>query len=311
MELRQLSYFLAVVKAGSFSRAASVLGIAQPALSRQIRQLEEELGVELFYRHGRGIRPTEEGAQFEATVTPVLRDLAQARTDLRAAAKVPAGEISFGMPPSISTVIGAALVRDFRARFPQVRLHIIDGFSGFVNEWLVDGRVDMAVVNNARRSPYVRMDTLLTVDLFLLGPRAAVGALAPDGATLPTPRLAGLPLILPGRHHGLRRELDAAATRLGFELDVLVEIDSLAALKDLVRGGSFMSVLPHGAIQPEAANPEFGVRRLVAPDLTMEFMIAYSLQRPTTVAMRELARTVRTEVARAVAEGRLPGRLPA
>jgi LysR family nitrogen assimilation transcriptional regulator len=311
MELRQLNYFLAVVKAGSFSKAASVLGIAQPALSRQIRQLEEELGVELFYRHGRGIRPTEEGGQFEATVTPLMRDLAQARTDLRAAAKVPAGEIAFGMPPSLSTVIGADLVRDFRTRFPQVRLHIIDGFSGFVNEWLVDGRVDMAVVNNARRSPYVRMDTLLTVDLFLLGQRAAIETLAPDDTTIPTPRLAGLPLILPGRHHGLRRELDAAATRLGFELDVLVEIDSLAALKDLVRGGSFMSVLPHGAIQPEAANPAFGVRRLAAPDLTMEFMIAYSLQRPTTVAMRELARTVRAEVARAVAEGRLPGRLPA
>ncbi|MER8383016.1 LysR family transcriptional regulator [Mesorhizobium sp. M1399] len=108
MELRQLRHFLIVTESGAFSKASSIIGVAQPALSRQIRQLEEELGVQLFYRHGRGVRVTEEGAQFYAAIVPVLRELDQVKSDLVAAAKVPAGDIVFGMPPSMSAAIGSA-----------------------------------------------------------------------------------------------------------------------------------------------------------------------------------------------------------
>src|SRR5262245_6691787 len=174
MELRQIEYFLAVVDSRSFTQASAVLGVAQPALSRQVRQLEDELGVRLLYRHGRGVRLTEEGAQFHAGVEPLLRELRQAVHDLRATANVPAGEISLGMPPSLSATIGASLVQTFRRKYPQVRLHIVDGFSGFVNEWLVAGRVDMAVINQARRSPCIRSDELLSVDLFLFGSAQSV-----------------------------------------------------------------------------------------------------------------------------------------
>jgi LysR family nitrogen assimilation transcriptional regulator len=307
LEIRQLEYFLAIVGVGSLSKAATVVGVAQPALSRQIRQLEEELNVQLFYRHGRGIRLTREGEQFEAVVGPILRDLSQVRSDLRESAHIPTGSISFGMPPSMSAAIGAEIVTEFAQRHPQVRLHIVDGLSGFVNEWLAAGRIDMAVINNARRSPYIRMDYLMTVDLFLFGRREDVERIAEDPATYPARDLARLPLLLVGRNHGLRRELDGAMRKLGIDLDIRAEVDALSALKKLVREGLGFTVLPQGVIQTEAGNTDFGFRRIVEPDLRQDFMMAFSLQRPTTLAMRELARATRLELARALADGRLVG----
>lgn len=309
MELRQLKYFLIVTESGALSKASSIIGVAQPALSRQIRQLEEELGVQLFYRHGRGVRVTEEGAQFYAAIVPVLRELDQVKSDLVAAAKVPAGDIVFGMPPSMSAAIGAEIVSDFFAHYPQVKLHLVDGLSGFINEWLASGRVDMAVINNARKAPYMRMDPLLEVDLLLFGRRKDIDAIARDAETFPTRALVGLPLLLVGRNHGLRRELDSAMQRLGLELDIKAEVDALAPLKKLVRDGHGLTVLPHGVITSEIGNTEFSYRKLVEPNLTQRFMLAFSLQRPTTLAMRELARRVRVELRKAVQDGRMVGRL--
>jgi LysR family nitrogen assimilation transcriptional regulator len=309
LELRQLRYFLTVTDAGSLSKAASIAGIAQPALSRQIRQLEEELGVQLFYRHGRGIRVTEEGAQFHASIVPLLQELEQIKSDLGEAARVPAGHITFGMPPSMSAAIGAEIVKQFFSLYPQVKLHLIDGLSGYVNEWLAAGRVDMAVINNARRAPYIRMDPLLEVDLLLFGRKAEIETLAPDSDSVPTRALVGLPMLLVGRNHGLRRELDAAMLKLGIELDIKAEVDALSALKQLVREGYGFTVLPHGVILPEIGNDDFAFRRLVEPELSQRFMLAFSLQRPTTLAMRELARRVRVELAKAVADGRMVGRM--
>lgn len=298
-----------VKESGSLSKAASVAGIAQPALSRTIRQLEEELGVQLFYRHGRGIRPTEEGAQFHASIIPLLRELDQIKSDLGEAAGVPAGDITFAMPPSMSAAIGAEIVKQFFSLYPQVKLHLVDGLSGYVNEWLAAGRVDMAVINNARKSPYVRMDPLLEVNLLLFGRKLEIETLAPNTEIIPTRNIAGLPMLLVGRNHGLRRELDAAMQKLGIQLDIKAEVDALSPLKQLVREGYGFTVLPHGVILPEIGNDDFGFRRLVEPELTQRFMLAFSLQRPTTVAMRELARRVRIELAKAVADGRMVGRV--
>jgi LysR family nitrogen assimilation transcriptional regulator len=307
MDLRHIQYFLAIAECGSLSKASTILGVAQPTLSRSVRQLEEDIGSYLFYRHGRGIRLTEEGAQFQASVTPLVRDLLQAKDDIKGNAGVPAGPVVFGMPPSISGIIGARLVEVFLERFPQVKLQIMDGFSGYVNEWLVSGRVDMAIVNSARRSASMRMDPLMTVGLFHVTRRSAGGE--PKDDTVGFVDVASTPLVLPGRHHGLRRELDSAAQKLGSELNILVEIDALEALLSLVRRGVASTILPHGAIVRHLLDPELVIRRVMDPELTMQFMIAYSLQRPTTLAMRELGRLVRTEVSQAIVDGRMVGQM--
>lgn len=311
MELRQLEYFLAVADSSSFSRASAVTGVAQPSLSRQVRQLEEELGVDLFYRHGRGVQLTDDGARFRTQISPLLRELAQAASDLANGAAKPSGAILLGMPPSICALIAAPLVRSIYEQFPQVKLQVIEGFSGHINEWLMSNRLDMAVVNNARRSPYITMEPMLEMDLFYVSPREPGAGEA--GETVPFDEVVSRPIILPGRHHGLRRELDAAARRQGKSLNVIIEMDTLSALLEMVRDGVGPTVLPHGAIsavlQAVNADPKLVVRRVVDPDINLQFRIAYSLERPTTSVMRELARAIRAEVVRAIDEGRMAGRL--
>ena len=298
MELRQLQYFLAVADNGSLSKASAVLGVAQPTLSRAVRQLEDALQTQLFHRHGRGIRLTEPGTQFQIKVDAVVRKLLQAGTDLRAGAGVPAGSISFGMPPSMSALVGARLIEIFLKRYPRVKLHVAVALSGYLNEWLVAGSLDLAIINDARRNAHVSMDPLLTVDLFHVALRSMVDPGERDQRTIAFDRLLGAPLVLPGRHHGLRRQLDAAAHSNGAKLNVIAEMDAVEALKELARRGIAATVLPPALIQQEAADPTFVVRRIVDPDITMQLMIAYSPQRPTTLAMRELVRTLRVELAR-------------
>ena len=224
MELRQLQYFLAVADSGSFSRASAVIGVAQPALSRHIRQLEEELGAALFYRHGRGVQLTDEGQVFRTRVSPLVRELAMAAADLATGATAPAGAILLGMTPALCGVIAPPLVRSFLEQFPQVHLNVIEGYSGYINEWLMGNRLDMAVINNARRSPYITMDPMLAVDLFYISARKEG-----DGKsdTVRLDEVLDTRLILPGRHHGLRRELEGAARRQGKALEVMIEMDAL------------------------------------------------------------------------------------
>ncbi|HEY4202852.1 MAG TPA: LysR family transcriptional regulator [Devosiaceae bacterium] len=310
MKLNQLTYLVTIANYGSLSKAAAVLGVAQPTLSRQLRDLEDEVGVPLLYRHGRGTSPTEHGAAFVDAIKPHIEGILQAKADLRASLEIPSGEISLGIPPSLSAGIGAALVRNFCTHYPQIKLHILEGFSGFVNEWLVNGRVDMAILNAARRTASVQMEPLITEDLFLLGKGALIGDLANDKGEIPTRALNGMPLVLPGRHHGLRRTLDAATQRLGFEVTAVLEIDSLVALKELVSEGRGMAVLPGAAIASSRLGADMRVLRIVDPPLQQSFMIAFSLHKPMTPGLRALARAIRFEVDAALKSGRLVGHRP-
>jgi LysR family nitrogen assimilation transcriptional regulator len=220
----------------------------------------------------------------------------QAGTDLRAGAGVPAGSVYFGMPPSMSAALGARLVETFLQRCPRVKLHVVVALSGYLNEWLVAGSLDLAIINDARRNAHISMDPLLTVDLFHVALRSTVAPGERDQHTVAFDRLLDAPLALPGRHHGLRRQLDGVAHSKGAKLNVIVEMDAVEAIKELVRRGIATTVLPPALVQQEAADSTFVVRRIVDPDVTMQLMIAYSPQRPTTLAMRELVRTLRALV---------------
>jgi LysR family nitrogen assimilation transcriptional regulator len=307
MELQKLERFLTIAESDSISRASSILGVGQPALSRQIKELEEELGAQLFYRHGRGIRLTEAGAAFRSAISPLVTKLLQAGAAFKADSRAETGSLHVAMPPTMSHVIGQRVVEAFLNKFPKVKLHVSEGFSGYVNEWLVAGRVDMAIVNKGRRSIAVRMDPLVTVELFFVSHRDITDMDALHPKTITFDRMSKIPMILPGRDHGLRRELDRTARKRRTELKLLAEVDSLAALKELVNAKVGPTVLPYGTVISATMDPMIVVRRLVKPEVTMTFMIAYSVDRPVTPAMRELARTIRTEIHNSIVDGRVKG----
>jgi LysR family nitrogen assimilation transcriptional regulator len=192
MDLLELRYFVEIAEAGSLSRAAVRLGVSQPALTRQVRNLETELRVELFYRHGRGMSLTEAGRRLHAAGTEVLHKLHGVKQELLSSSNLVAGSISLGLPPSIAATIGARVAVTFADRYPEAQLHIRESFSGVLVEWVEGGRLDLAVLYDARRGPSMLVTPLLLEDLFLIVPPKEAFRRAGDagGARVPPARAA-------------------------------------------------------------------------------------------------------------------------
>jgi LysR family nitrogen assimilation transcriptional regulator len=302
MELRQLEYFIAIAETGAFSRAAIRLSVGQPVLSRQIKALEQELGVALYHRTGRGIVLSEAGKILEQHARGVLETTAGAKRAIGALGSAPSGKVTIGMPPSVGAVLTASLVREFRAQFPKVSLGVMEGFSGHVLEWLTTGRIDVAVLYNAPRTSTLLSDPLLTDELILLGP-VSDPAHAGRG-DVQAGRLADLPLILPSRPHGLRVLVDEFLSRIGVTPNVQVEIDAMPSTLSLVEGGIGYTILSYSCVHQLVSAGRIRSWALVNPTMTRTLVVATSTQRPITKAARALVGFVRRQVDALVAEGR-------
>lgn len=139
MEIKQLKYFLAVTELGAFSKAAVVLSVAQPVLSRQIRSLEEELGIELLYRNGRGIVLTEAGELLLERARAILSEASAITSDIDSMRASPSGKLILGLPPTANAILSVPLIERFRENYPRVKLKVQEGYSGHVLEWLSTG----------------------------------------------------------------------------------------------------------------------------------------------------------------------------
>lgn len=287
MEYKRFDSLIQVAQYGSFSKAASVIGIAQPALGRQVRKLEEECGVALLYRHGRGVSLTPEGERLLETIKPLLTRIEGAVSELRAERRSPSGSVTLGLTPTLCHLIGRRLVTQARQRYPALRLNIVMAYSGYVHEWLTNARLDIAVVHDARRAQHLAMEPIGDLQLSLISPTGMLKG-ASTRQTTRMEKLAGLPLVLPTRHHGLRRTMEYVASQAGIKLDVVYEMDALELMLDLVRDGQVHTVLA----APVAANlVREGcavARRIVSPTVITRMMLAQATNRPSTRATRAI-----------------------
>ena len=294
MELKQLRYFLSVAQLGSFSKAAVQLSVAQPILSWQIRALEHDLGTELFYRNGCGIVLSEAGKLLEAYAKEIIQTASKASFEIMAMKAAPRGRITIAMPPSIGWVLTAPLVMRCRGEFPMIALHVVEGFSGHVTEWLSTGRIDIGVVYNAPRLPSLLTEPLLEERLVLLGPAndpAGVG-----GGTVPASRLEDVPLILPARPHGLRLLIDRSLEKLGIVANVQLELDAMASTLSLVEAGAGYTILCDAAVRHLVEAGRIRSWPIDAPKISRQLMLATSTQRPASVATRVVAKLIRAQV---------------
>ncbi|WP_426956400.1 LysR substrate-binding domain-containing protein [Muricoccus radiodurans] len=291
MELLPLRYFVEIARDGSLSRAAIRLGVSQPALSRQLRKLEGEVRTELFYRHGRGVALTEAGQRLYAVGAEVLERLTGAKEELLASRREVAGTITLGLPPSIASTLGAPLALRFAALFPQARLRIREGFSGVLVEWVENGRLDLAVLYDARRGPTTLVTPLLLEDLFLIEPPGTAGT----GPAVLT-ELRSAVLMLPGPENGLRRVFDAACRKVRVEPRVVMEIDCVAALRQLVEDGRGRTVLPFGAVHREVQDGRLSARPFRHASMKAMLVVATPAHRPVTRLARLVLDLLRAEV---------------
>lgn len=302
MDLKRIEYLIQVAEFGSFSKAATVVGIAQPALGRQVQKLEEECGVRLLYRHGRGVSLTPEGEKFLDRVRPLLRQLESVASDLQDERSSPTGFVTVGVTPTMCEMLGMALVVAVQEKYPNLRVNIVTGYSGYIHEWLSDARLDLAILHDARRSQHVAVEHLGDAKLSLVSSPRLLSLKAGKTGALAMRELEGLPLVLPTKNHGLRRTLELAASHAGFELNVVYELDTLALMKEIVLAGLAHTVLAIPAVQREVETGRMVARRLFDPEVETRLMLAKASNRPLTRAVRVVEQEIKNALHRVVQE---------
>ncbi|XAH23470.1 LysR substrate-binding domain-containing protein [Xylophilus sp. GW821-FHT01B05] len=244
MELRQLRYFVRVVELGSMGRAALDLELVPSALSQQLSRLESELATRLLQRSSKGVAPTEAGLAFFREAQLTLRHAEQA---VRAAQQARlTGSVTVGLAPTTASVLGVPLMRAMRERYPDVRLHMVEGLSGHLSTMLNARQLDLAVLFDTQPARRWSVLPLLDEALFLI--RSAQAMDAPLPARLRLAQLRDEPLILPSGPHGLRSTLDAAFARARTKPRIAMEIDSLALVMDAVNAGLGSTLQPWSAV---------------------------------------------------------------
>ena len=295
MDLKQLEYFVRVAELGSFTRASGVLDIAQPALSRQVRLLEVELRQTLLLRNGRGVTTTEAGKLLLEHGRGILHQVERAREDLGRVRGALAGRVALGLPPSITKLMTVPLTREFRKRLPNATLSISEGLTISMQEWLLTGRLDIALLYNPPASPELNTVPLMEEELFLNGLRVPKAPSGPNSLKA----VAELPLVIPSRPNAIRMAVETQMAGIGCKPNISLEIDGISAILDLVADGAGYAILPKYALinsnQPEA----YLARPIVKPKMGSKLALATAAGRTTTMtqqAMIELIQQVAGQV---------------
>jgi LysR family transcriptional regulator, nitrogen assimilation regulatory protein len=295
MDLKQLEYFRHVAELGSFTRAASFLAVVQPALSRQVRLLETELGQNLFERNGRGVVLTDAGTRLLEHARGILTQVGRARQELEDHRNGDSGHFALGLPPTLGRSVTVPLVKAFDLQLPNARLATVEGLSAYILEWLSLGRIDCALVYNALGSPTLDLQPLIDEQLFLIAPLPARGARkARKSVTLA--ELADYPLNVPSRPHAVRMSVETALAGVDVKIKVAHEIECIPAIIDLVRQGYGYAVLPLNAVKSTPWSDEVLVKPILSPVLKTSLCIATSAQRPKSPLLRKAIDVVREVV---------------
>jgi LysR family nitrogen assimilation transcriptional regulator len=296
MDLKQLEYFVRVAELGSFTRAAIALDVAQPALSRQVRLLEVELHQTLLTRNGRGAVPTEAGKLLLAHGRGILHQVDRAREELGRVRGSLAGRVAVGLPSSLARVLTVPLTRAFRRQMPDATISISEGLSVAMQESLVNGRLDIAVLYNAQPTTEVEIAPLLEEDLLLVQLRPAGLVEDPAPGPISLKAVALLPLVIPSRPNAIRMHIESAMANIGCRPKIALEIDGVSAILDLVADGAGCAVLSRNAVANSVRPSAFTVRTINEPVLRTKVSLATSSLRPATLTQQATLALLRDTV---------------
>ncbi|RIX49795.1 MAG: LysR family transcriptional regulator [Rhodocyclales bacterium GT-UBC] len=288
MDLKQLEYFVRVAELGSFTRASIVLDIAQPALSRQVRLLELEFEQTLLLRNGRGVTTTDAGKLLLEYGRGILYQAERLREELGRARGALVGHVALGMPPGLLKMLSVPILHEFKARLPAAKLSIREGLTTGMQEALISGRLDLALLYNASPSPDVDLTPLLDEEMFLVSRKGDEQV----PARLPMSELPGFPLIVPSRPNAIRMLIEGELANLGLRPSIALEVDGVSTILDLVGEGFGYAVLSRNAVANLAGTQVFQLSPIVDPVLFSKLSLALNSHRQVTATQRALIEIV-------------------
>lgn len=288
MELRQLRYFVAIVDHGSLSRAATVLHVAQPALTQQLRQLEQELGAQLLHRSAQGVLSTDAGKVFYEHAQAILKQVADAKSAVTQSAERPSGSVTLGLPHSISGALALPLLSAARARFPEITLQLTEELTGNLAEQLKSGRVNLAVLfDDGQLSPFV-CTPLVEEELRFI---CRAGSQWAEGrSTVTLAQALAAQLILPGPQHGVRPRIESVARGAGLATSNVIEINSIAILKSAILADMGATILPVAPVLAEIERGAMVALPIEQPSISRTVVLCGSKNIPLTNASAAISR---------------------
>jgi len=283
MDIRQIRTFLAIADTGSATRAAELLHIVQPAVSRQLKLLEDDVGAPLFERDRRGMQLTEAGHILLDRARRALRELESAQQEIRPTPGLVSGAVSLGLLPSSCELLTAPLVGALQRAFPQIRVSLSVGYTDHLLRWLESGEIDAALLYDPAASPALDVKPLVEESLSLVG-LASIGL--SDDYPVSVAALGDAPLVLPSAPHRLRSLVEHACAVAGVGITFAAETNALSVQKALVAQGYGATVMPRVAVQQEIERGVFSAARIDGEAFLRRIYLAIPTTRRSSTAVR-------------------------
>ena len=306
MDVRQLRYFVGVVEAGSFTKAAAHLNVAQSALSLHVRQLEEGFGTQLLIRDRTGVSVTSSGAKLLQRARTILKEIQLTEAELTNRSTSPVGEVTIGIPSGAARVMTGELLATARDELPGISLKIVEGMTGPLEEWMSAGRFNLAVLYRTSETPGPAT-VLAREELCLVVPPGE----PPFADTIRLADLHAFPLAVPMRNNNVRRSVADVVAQHGCTLEVRFEVDSLSTIINIVDGrkGLFNS---HAIGHSERGFKQGQVRtvRIVDPVIARFVVLAVNPKDERSAAVSAVRTLIPKVVKKLVDGGQWPATVP-
>ena len=300
MDLKDLRYFRAVAESGSFSKAAAHIRVAQPALSRHMSRLEHSLGVELLRRTSKGVILTPAGAELLKRTAALERDLDLTRRAVSDYAREVTGILHVAVQFPASILMIPALISAYRAKYPHVAIHVVDGVSRSITDGLLREELDIAIVDTPSHDHVDLTVTPLWVEnLRLVGPASAEKSELFQKPAVTIAELAELPIIMPSPNHALRHLVEVAFGKHHLRFCPVFEADGALMIMELVKAGQGYTLIPDCVSYPMLAANEVVATDISPPILRTVSVVTRSVLRneKTVTPFIELVRSMVPSIA--------------
>jgi LysR family nitrogen assimilation transcriptional regulator len=281
---------VAIAEERSLSAAAQRVNVAQPSLSQHVIALEGELHVQLLERSPRGVTLTGPGEVLLSHAREIIAAMDYAKEAVRQSGSEPQGDVAFGLPSSIASVLSVPLAETIRLELPKVRLRAIDAMSGFIKTWLEEQSIDLGMLYDLNAVGHLKHRSLMTEELHFFSAPDAWPFKSVAGSPVRLADLAHVELVLPSQHHGLRIMIDRIIRSHGVVLDIATEMDGLSQIKTLVSRGSGYTILAPAAAIDFVDRGQLIMAPIVEPRLVRPVYMVRNPAKPVTRASLEVER---------------------
>lgn len=291
MDLKQLKYFTHVAELGSYTRAAELIDVAQPVLSRQIRKLETELHQNLLIRHGRGVVLTDAGKTLLAHSRLILQQLEQAQEDLSLSEGKLSGHMILGLPPTLGRIISLDVIKRFKEELPDAKLTLVEALTVDLEESIHLGRINIGVLYNPSSSQNLETELLAEENLYLMTSKDSPYTKDRDQIALKD--LANIPLVMPSVSNSIRLLLEREMLKLDLKPNIEIEINSVGVITQFLAEGMGAAILSKSVLDFIPRKDQLRAIPIVEPYLVNRIYLAYSSKRLPSKLQKKVARTLK------------------